>query len=122
MVAVIEETLRLYPPAFVLARRALAADTLCGQRVAPGEIVVISPWLLHRHRGLWTDPDAFDPGRFLPGAAPVRRFAYLPFGPARGSASGRNSPWRKSCWPWRGSSAGSASSAPRHARCCRPRS
>lgn len=78
--AVIEETLRLYPPAFVLARRALAADTLCGQRVAPGEIVVISPWLLHRHRGLWTDPDAFDPGRFLPGAAPVRRFAYLPFG------------------------------------------
>lgn len=78
--AVIEETMRLYPPAFVVARRALGPDSLAGAAVAAGDSVTISPWLLHRHRRLWQDPDAFDPGRFLPGAPPVPRFAYLPFG------------------------------------------
>ena len=42
--------------------------------------MVISPWVLHRHRTLWQDPDLFDPGRFLAGAPPPDRFAYLPFG------------------------------------------
>ncbi len=78
--AVIEETLRLYPAAFVVARRAVGPDRLDGEAVQPGDSVTISPWLLHRHRRLWRDPDAFDPGRFLPGAPPVPRFAYLPFG------------------------------------------
>ncbi|MDR7040073.1 cytochrome P450 [Methylobacterium sp. BE186] len=78
--AVVDETLRLYPPAFVLARAARAADTLGGHRIEPGDIVMISPWVLHRHRRLWRDPDIFDPARFLPGAAPPPRFAYLPFG------------------------------------------
>ncbi|MBB5763484.1 cytochrome P450 [Methylorubrum rhodesianum] len=78
--AVIEETLRLYPAAFVLARRAVGPDVLGGEAVEVGDSVTISPWLLHRHRKLWRDPDAFDPGRFLPGAPPVPRFAYLPFG------------------------------------------
>ncbi|MEG9500626.1 MAG: cytochrome P450 [Methylorubrum extorquens] len=78
--AVIEETMRLYPPAFVLARRALGPDELAGEAVRAGDSVTISPWLLHRHRKLWRDPDAFDPSRFLPGAPPVPRFAYLPFG------------------------------------------
>lgn len=78
--AVIDETMRLYPPAFVLARRALGPDVLAGEAVRPGDSVTISPWLLHRHRRLWRDPDAFDPSRFLPGAPPVPRFAYLPFG------------------------------------------
>ena len=78
--AVIDETLRLYPPAYIIARSALGPDVLAGQRIAPGDSVTISPWLLHRHRRLWRDPDAFDPGRFLPGAPPVPRFAYLPFG------------------------------------------
>ena len=41
---------------------------------------MIAPWVLHRHRRLWRDPDAFDPSRFLPGAPPPPRFAYLPFG------------------------------------------
>ncbi len=78
--AVIDETLRLYPPAFIIARAALGPDVLAGQPVARGDSVTISPWLLHRHRRLWRDPDAFDPGRFLPGAPPVPRFAYMPFG------------------------------------------
>ena len=78
--AVVDETLRLYPAAFVIARRAMEADTLAGHPVRRNDIVMVSPWVLHRHRDLWPDPDAFDPGRFLPGATPPPRFAYLPFG------------------------------------------
>jgi len=78
--AVVDETLRLYPPAFVVARVAVGPDAIAGEAVAAGDVIAISPWLLHRHRRLWRDPDAFDPGRFLPGAPPIPRFAYLPFG------------------------------------------
>ncbi|MHB2209877.1 cytochrome P450 [Methylobacterium sp. CM6257] len=78
--AVIDETLRLYPAAFVVVRRALGPDVVAGYAVKKSDIVMVSPWVLHRHRGLWTDPEAFDPGRFLPGAPPPPRFAYLPFG------------------------------------------
>ncbi len=78
--AVIDETMRLYPPAFVIVRRALKADSVAGLEIAAGDIVMISPWVLHRHRRLWDDPDAFDPGRFLPGAPAIPRYAYLPFG------------------------------------------
>ena len=78
--AVIQETLRLYPPAYTIVRLAKGPDTAAGVEVPAGALVVISPWLLHRHRKLWTDPDAFDPTRFLPGAAPPDRCAYLPFG------------------------------------------
>ncbi|WP_336487845.1 cytochrome P450 [Methylobacterium nigriterrae] len=78
--AVVDETLRLYPPAFVIVRAARGPDRLGDIAVARGDVVVVSPWVLHRHRRLWTDPDAFDPARFLPGAPAVPRFAYLPFG------------------------------------------
>ncbi|HHZ10749.1 MAG TPA: cytochrome P450 [Rhizobiales bacterium] len=79
--AVVEETLRLYPTVAVTARKAIAADTIDGRAVTPGTIIVISPWLIHRHRTLWTEPDLFDPGRFLPGARErIDRFAFLPFG------------------------------------------
>jgi cytochrome P450 len=76
----VDEALRLYPPAFLLTREAIGADEVAGHAVAPGTVIVISPWVLHRHRRLWAAPDAFDPARFLPGAPPVPRFAYLPFG------------------------------------------
>ncbi|MBE7199953.1 MAG: cytochrome P450 [Parafilimonas terrae] len=78
--AVIDETLRLYPAAFVVVRRALGPDVVAGQSVKKSDIVMVSPWVLHRHRRLWPDPDAFDPGRFLPDAPPPPRYAYLPFG------------------------------------------
>ncbi len=78
--AVISETLRLYPPAFALAREAIAADSACGIEIPRGTVLLIAPWVLHRHRKLWRDPDAFDPARFLPEAPPPPRFAYLPFG------------------------------------------
>ncbi|WP_342167268.1 cytochrome P450 [Methylobacterium sp. SD21] len=78
--AVIDETLRLYPAAFVVVRRALAADVAAGHAIRKEDIVIVSPWVLHRHRKLWDDPDAFDPSRFLPGRPAPARFSYLPFG------------------------------------------
>ncbi len=78
--AVVSETLRLYPPAFVIVRQALAADHCDGIEIPRGAVVMIAPWVLHRHHKLWRDPDAFDPSRFLPDAPPPPRFTYLPFG------------------------------------------
>jgi cytochrome P450 len=79
--AVIEEAIRLYPPIAAISRVALDFDDLHGERVKPGSLIVISPYVLHRHRLLWGRPNAFDPQRFLGSArATIDRFAYLPFG------------------------------------------
>jgi cytochrome P450 len=78
--AVVDETMRLYPPAFLIARAAAAPDTIAGMPVRKNDVILIAPWLLHRHEKLWRDPNAFIPSRFLPGAHPPDRFAYLPFG------------------------------------------
>jgi cytochrome P450 len=78
--AVVDETMRLYPPAFLIARAAGAADTIGGMPVRKNDIVLIAPWLLHRHEKLWRDPGAFVPSRFMPPSPPPDRFAYLPFG------------------------------------------
>jgi cytochrome P450 len=79
--AVLEEALRLYPPAGILTRTAISADEIGGKRIVAGTLVTVSPFLLHRHRTLWEFPDNFDPNRFL-GANRDRidRFAYIPFG------------------------------------------
>jgi cytochrome P450 len=68
------------PPAFIIVRQALAADRLAGRDVPPGTVVMIAPWVLHRHRRRWECPEAFDPTRFLPGAPVPDRFGFLPFG------------------------------------------
>ncbi len=79
--AVMEEALRLYPPLVAISREAAEADELAGARIGKGAMVVIAPYLLHRHRQLWERPDVFDPSRFLPEArAGVPRYSYLPFG------------------------------------------
>jgi cytochrome P450 len=78
--AVIDETMRLYPPAFLIARAAAAPDTIAGMPVKKNDVVLIAPWLLHRHEKLWRDPNAFIPHRFMPPASAPDRFAYLPFG------------------------------------------
>jgi unspecific monooxygenase len=78
--AVVQEALRLYPPAFTLARQARRADTAGGIAIPARAVVLIAPWVLHRHRRLWDQPERFDPARFLPVAPPPERCAYLPFG------------------------------------------
>ncbi len=78
--AVVDETMRLYPPAFLIARAAAAADLIEGMPIRKHDVILIAPWLLHRHEKLWHDPNAFIPERFMPPAPPPDRFAYLPFG------------------------------------------
>jgi cytochrome P450 len=79
--AALEEALRLYPPAAFLSREAIAEDWLAGLRVPAGTIVTVAPFVLHRHRRLWKDPDAFDPERFLgKNREIIDRYAYIPFG------------------------------------------
>lgn len=77
--AVIEETMRLYPPAFLIARAAREKDNAAGVAIGKGDIIMIAPWLLHRHEKLWDQPNAFIPRRFMSTEAPDQ-FAYLPFG------------------------------------------
>lgn len=77
---IVDETLRLYPPAPTMLRTAAADDEVCGHRVPRGATVGVLPWVIHRHRTLWDDPDRFDPDRFAPDAVTARsRYAYLPF-------------------------------------------
>ena len=78
--AVLDETMRLYPPAFLIARAAYGPDTVAGLPVKPRDVILIAPWLLHRHEKLWRDPNAFIPERFMAPNPPPDRFAYLPFG------------------------------------------
>jgi cytochrome P450 len=77
--AVIDEAMRLYSPAFMLARQAAQSHQLCGVDVPKGAIVLMPLFLLHRNPKYWTSPDVFDPGRFLGNSRPDR-FTYLPFG------------------------------------------
>ncbi|MBL9199924.1 MAG: cytochrome P450 [Opitutaceae bacterium] len=79
--AVVEETLRLYPPVHVFSRRATADDEIAGVKIPRGTFVTISSWVLHRHKLWWEAPEKFDPERFLPPRAEKNeRFAYIPFG------------------------------------------
>jgi cytochrome P450 len=78
--AVIDETLRLYPPAFLIARAAARPDVVAGMSVKTNDVILIAPWLLHRHERLWRNPNAFIPQRFMADGAAPDRFAYLPFG------------------------------------------
>ncbi len=76
-----DEALRLYPPAATISRQARNADRIGDRLIKAGTQVVISPWVLHRHKLLWEEPDRFRPERFLPGARrSIDKFAYLPFG------------------------------------------
>jgi cytochrome P450 len=78
---VVDETLRLYPPAWITNRQAIDGDEILGHHIPAGSFVTLSPYVLHRHPDYWDEPDAFDPERFAPGRSTGRpRFAYFPFG------------------------------------------
>jgi cytochrome P450 len=79
--AVFEEAMRLFPPVAHMSRMALEADRLGDVDVPAKAVIIVAPWLLHRHKRLWKQPGAFMPERFMPGAREkIDRFAYLPFG------------------------------------------
>jgi cytochrome P450 len=76
-----EETLRLYPPVHRIDREALGEDELCGRKIRKGDMITVWPWVLHRHRRLWDEPELFNPENFDPEAkAGRRRYQYIPFG------------------------------------------
>ena len=78
---VIEEALRLYPPAWGFSRQAVAADEIGGYHVPRGWLVFVIPFVMHRLHAYWDDPDRFDPERFTPERNIARpKFVYLPFG------------------------------------------
>jgi len=89
---VIDETLRLYPPAWITYRRAIGDDTVCGYRIPADATVSISPYVTHRDPRLWENPEGFDPDRFAPERSAGRpHYAYFPFGADRANASAKAS-------------------------------
>jgi cytochrome P450 len=78
--AVVNETLRLFPAAFTIARETIKRDRAGDIDLPPRSVVMIAPWVLHRHHTLWDDPTAFRPARFMPDQPPPARFAFMPFG------------------------------------------
>jgi cytochrome P450 len=78
---VLEEAMRLYPPVGLLARTVVAEDELCGRKMAPGDILFLPIWALHRHEMWWRQPERFVPERFDPASGEKRdKYQYLPFG------------------------------------------
>src|SRR5262249_18412271 len=76
---VIEEAMRLYPPVWILSRTPREDDTIGGYHIPAGAVVVLSPYVTHRHPDFWEDPERFDPDRFTHERAAARpRFAYFP--------------------------------------------
>ena len=78
--AVLKESLRLFPPAWTIERRAEESDEIDGHVLPAGSTVLLSPYLTHRHPEFWGNPEGFDPDRWLDGGPVLPRGAYLPFG------------------------------------------
>jgi cytochrome P450 len=77
--AILDETMRLYPPVPILSRQALKDDEIRGKKIPAGSLMLVVPWLVQRHKKYWKDPDCFIPERFMPGAEKPKKFTYLPF-------------------------------------------
>lgn len=83
---VVQEAMRLYPPIYLVLRRAVADDEIAGYRIPAGANIALCPYVTHRHPGFWDNPEGFEPERFAPEAARGRhRMAFFPFsgGPRR---------------------------------------
>ncbi len=88
---VVDESMRLYPPGWLLTRRSIGPDMLGGYQVPPGTDVFISPYLVHRHPRHWSRPETFDPGHFDPPQVEARHaFAYIPFAAGPRHCIGQN--------------------------------
>jgi len=78
---ILQESLRVYPPVWVIPRDAIHDDEIVGYRIRAGSTILLCPYITHRHPDFWENPEAFDPDRFLPARSTGRpRLAYFPFG------------------------------------------
>jgi len=77
---VFDEAMRLYPPAWGLAREAREADEILGYRIPKGAIIIVGTYVTHRRPDLWPEPEQFRPERFMAASGARHKFAYLPFG------------------------------------------
>jgi cytochrome P450 len=92
--AALAESLRLYPPAWVLARHAIEPHCFDGNDVQAGTVVLVSQYLLHRDQRFFNRPLVFDPGRWLVAGGPAHpRFAYFPFGAGTRACIGESFGW-----------------------------
>lgn len=88
---VFQEALRLYPPAWLITRKAIQPDDLSGVPIPSNALVIISPYTMHRHPDYWQGPERFDPARFdADRFSAQHKFAYLPFGGGPALCIGKN--------------------------------
>jgi cytochrome P450 len=88
---VIEESMRLYPPAYAMARFGHAPDNIGGYDTPANAVITLSPYITHRHPDFWQEPNKFDPERFRPERKAERpRYAYIPFGGGPRQCIGNN--------------------------------
>ncbi|MBI3504423.1 MAG: cytochrome P450 [Proteobacteria bacterium] len=91
---VVAETMRLYPPAYAIGRRAVDAYTVGEYELPARTIVIVSPYLVHRDPRWWSDPERFDPDRWLPEQVATRpKFSYFPFGAGTRICIGEQFAW-----------------------------
>jgi cytochrome P450 len=88
--AILDETMRLYPPVPILSRQALKDDQIRGKKIPAGSIMLIVPWLIQRHKKYWDKPDHFIPERFMPEAPKPIKFTYIPFSAGPRVCLGKN--------------------------------
>ncbi len=88
--AILDETMRLYPPVPILSRQAKDEDEMRGKIIPPGSIMLIVPWLIQRHKKYWDNPDHFIPERFMPDAPKPTKFTYIPFSAGPRVCLGKN--------------------------------
>jgi len=89
---ILQESMRLYPPAWIIGRRALRSDRIGDMDIPPDSVVAISPYVLHRHPTYWPEPEVFEPRRFLDeeGERTRKPYSYIPFGAGPRSCIGAN--------------------------------
>ena len=92
LTATVKETMRLYPPAWIIGRRALHTDVIGGVEIPVNSVVAISPYTMHRHPRYWPEPDNFEPARFLGDDTDREKqpFTYIPFGAGPRTCIGTN--------------------------------
>jgi cytochrome P450 len=101
--AIVAESMRLYPPAWTMGRRAIDAHTIAGHTIEPGSLVIMSQWIVHRDPRWWNDPELFEPNRWLSKAEPSAalgssvpsrpRYSYFPFGGGSRICIGESFAW-----------------------------